>query len=64
MNRNSSVLSIEGELETQTQLDKKNQDRIKELIKLASRSIDDERNKNFHFSDNIYKKDFIPNKEI
>jgi hypothetical protein len=64
MNRNSSVISIEGELEIQTLLDKKNQERIKELIKLASRSIDEERNKSFHFSDSIYKKDFIPNKEI
>ena len=50
-------------MDTQKEQDVKNQDRIKELLRLSRRSIDEERDKETHFSDKVYKSDFIPDKE-
>ena len=63
MQKQESVKNIESEIDTQKDQDTKNQDRIKELLRLSRRSIDEERDKETHFSDKIYKADFIPDKE-
>lgn len=54
---------IDAEIDTQKQLDNQNLDRIQNLLQLARRSLDEERDKSTYFSDKAYQKDFIPNKE-
>ena len=53
---------IEDELQAQMEADSNNEKRIAELVVQAKRSIDEERDKK-KFTDKIYKKDFIPDKE-
>jgi hypothetical protein len=54
---------VEQELLDQKKEDAKNQVRIKELLKLATVSLDEGRDKSTYFSDKVYKADFIPNNE-
>jgi hypothetical protein len=57
-----NLQKIEEELEKEKELDAKNAERVKELLEMAKRSVDEEREKK-HFNDKVYKKDFIPDKE-
>jgi len=61
--RQESVKNIESEMDTQKEQDVKNQERIKELLHLSRRSIDEERDTATYFTDKVYKADFIPDKE-
>lgn len=63
MQRHASVKTIESEIDKEKEADQKNQDRVKELLQLAKRSIDEERDKKVHFGDKVYKDDFLPDKE-
>ena len=54
--------NIESEIDTQKEQDVKNQERIKDLLQYSKRSIDEERDPAY-FKDDIYKSDFIPDKE-
>ena len=61
--KQSQLDSVEQELLDQKNEDLKNQARIKELLQLATVSLDEGRDKSTHFSDKVYKADFIPNNE-
>jgi hypothetical protein len=60
--KQESADAIESEIDTQKQKDNENQARILELLQESKRSLDEEKDPS-SFSDKLYKKDFIPDKE-